>query len=309
MPKNPKIKVVGVGGAGGNAVSRMMRQKVKGIDLIAVNTDAQDLRKARAHLKLRIGRQLTQGLGTGMNPELGRQAAEEQREEILKALEGSDLVFISLGLGGGTGSGASPIIAEIAKDLGALTVGVVTTPFSFEGLARQKIAQDGLKLLGEKVDTLIPISNDKLLLVLDAKVSLSSAFSFCDQLLREAVQGISDLILLPGIINVDFADLKSIIKNSGTAFFGIGRARGEGRAKKAALLAISSPLLERSCKGAKGVLFNVAGGADISLFEIDEVAKAITSELDPEAKVIFGAIQDEKLRRGEIKVALVVTGF
>jgi len=271
---NTKIKVVGVGGSGGNAVSRMMKCKIKGVELIAVNADAQDLKKARAHKKVRIGINLTKGLGTGMNPQIGKKAAE-----------------------------------EIAKDLGALTVAVVTKPFSFEGIQRAEIAKESAKELKGKVDTLIAISNDKLLSVLEPKTTILNAFWFCDEILRQAVQGISDLIVLPGIINIDFADVKAIMKNSGSALFGIGKAKGEGRAREAATRALSFPLSDNFCKGAKGVLFNVSGGKDISLSEVDEIAKIITREVSPEAKIVFGAIQDEKLNKGEIKVTVMVTGF
>jgi len=306
---NTKIKVVGVGGSGGNAVSRMMKCKIKGVEMIAINADAQDLQRARAHKKVRIGVSLTKGLGTGMNPEVGKEAAKEQEEEIRKILNGSDLVFIVCGLGGGCGSGASPVIAEIAKESGALTVAVVTNPFSFEGVQRAEIAKESLKELKGKVDTLIAVSNDKLLSVLEPETTILNAFWFCDEILRQAVQGISDLIVLPGIINIDFADVKAIMKNSGSAFFGIGKAKGEGRAGTAAKKALSSPLSDISSKGAKGVLFNVSGGKDISLSEVDEIAKIITQEVSPEAKIVFGAIQDEKLNKGEIKVTVMVTGF
>ena len=244
-----------------------------------------------------------------MHPEIGREAAEEQREEIQEVLRGSDMVFITCGLGGGTGSGASPIVAEIAKKQGALTIAVVTKPFSFEGIERMEIAQDSLKKLKDKVDTLITVSNDKLLSVLEPKTTVSNAFWVCDEILRQAVQGISDLIVLPGIINIDFADVKAIMKDSGSALFGIGKAKGQERAKEAARKALSLPLLDISYKGAKGVLFSVSGSRDISLSEVDEVAKIITQEVSPEAKVIFGAIQDEKLKKGEIKVTVVATGF
>jgi len=309
MTSTAKIKVVGVGGSGGNALSRMMKCKIKGVELVAVNADAQDIQRTRAHRKVRIGRGLTKGLGTGMNPEIGRQAAEEQREEIEQAIKGADMVFVTCGLGGGCGSGASPVVAEIAKKSGALTLAVVTKPFSFEGAQRAEIAQDSLKRLKGKVDTLISISNDKLLSILEAKTTVLNAFWLCDETLRQAVQGISDLIVLPGIINIDFADVKAIMKDSGSALFGIGKAKGVERAKEAAKKALNSPLLDISCKGAKGVLFNVSGGKDISLSEIDEAAKIITQEVSPEAKVIFGAIQDEKLKKGEIKVTVIATGF
>ncbi len=304
-----KIKVVGVGGSGGNAVSRMVKSGIKGVEFIAVNADAQDLEKAKADKKIRIGRKLTKGLGTGMNPLIGQQAAKEQEEEIKKALIGSDLVFITCGLGGGCGSGAAPVIAEIAKKSGALVIAVVTTPFSFEGIQRFQIAEESLKELKKKVDTLIIISNDKLFSVLDLKTTVSDAFWFCDEVLRQAVQGISDLIVLPGIINISFADIRAIMENSGTALFGIGKAKGEGRAMVAAKKALNSPLSDISYKGAKRVLFNVSGGKDISLSEVDEVAKIITQEVSPEARIVFGAIQDEKLDKGEIKVTVIITGF
>jgi len=309
MTSNTKIKVVGVGGSGSNVISRMMRCKIKGVELVAINADAQDLQRAKAHRKIRIGKDLTRGLGTGMNPEIGREAAEEQREEIQEALKGSDMVFITCGMGGGCGSGAAPVVADIVKKSGALTLAVVTKPFSFEGIQRMEIAQDSLKKLSGKVDTLISISNDKLLSILEPKTTVSNAFWICDETLRQAVQGISDLIVLPGIINIDFADVKAIMKDSGSALFGIGKATGPERAREAAQKALSSPLLDLSCKGAKGVLFSVSGGKDISLSEIDEAAKIITQEVSPEAKVIFGAIQNEKLKKGEIKVTVIATGF
>ncbi len=306
---NTKIKVVGVGGSGTNAISRMMRCKIKGVKLIALNADIQDLQRTKAHQRIRIGRELTKGLGTGMNPEVGRKAAEEQREEIEQALEDTDMVFITCGLGGGCGSGASPVVAEIAKNLGALTIAVVTKPFSFEGVQRMEIAENSQRKLKEKVDTLIAISNDKLLSILEPKTTVLNAFWICDEILRQAVQGISDLIVLPGIINIDFADVKAIMKDSGSALFGIGRAKGQERAKEAARKALDSPLLDISYKGAKGILFNVSGNEDVSLSEVDEVAKIITQEVSPSAKIIFGAIQNEKLKKGEIKVTVVATGF
>jgi cell division protein FtsZ len=303
-----KIKVVGVGGSGSNAVSRMKRCKIQGVELIAINTDAQDLKKTKADAKVRIGKKLTQGLGTGMNPEIGKKAAEESRAEIQEVLKDSDMIFITCGEGGGTGSGAAPVVAEIAKNLGALTVAIVTKPFSFEGAFRRKIAEAGIGKLKEKVDSLIAISNDKLLETLDPKTSILNAFWICDDILREAVRGISDLITLPGIVNVDFANVKTIMANSGTALFGIGKARGEKRAETAALQAINSPLLDINLRGAKGILFSVSG-RDVSLSEIDEVAKVICQEISPEAKIIFGAVLDEKLKKGEIKVTVIATGF
>lgn len=309
LTKPTKIKVVGVGGSGGNAVSRMMKCNIRGVELMALNTDDQDLKKTRAHLKLRIGKKITQGLGTGMHPEIGKQAALESKEEISEILKGADMVFITYGAGGGTGTGAGPVVAEISKNSGALTVAVITKPFSFEGGLRGKIAEAGIRRLKGKVDTLLSIQNDKLLEALDPKTTISGAFWTCDDVLHQAVQAISDLVVLSGIINVDFADIKSIMKDSGTALFGIGKAKGEKRAEEAVRLALNSPLLDISVKGAKGILFNVSGSRDIALTEIDDVAKVITQEINPEAKVIFGAVQDEKLKRGEIKVTVIATGF
>ena len=309
MKSIAKIKVIGVGGSGSNTISRMKKSKIKGIELIVINTDAQDLSRAKADLKLRIGRKTTRGLGTGMNPEIGRISALENQKEISEILKGSDMVFVTGGEGGGTCSGAAPIVAEAARESGALTIAVVTKPFSFEGQIRARIAENGIKKLKEKVDALISISNDKLLSTLDLNISLLNAFLICDDILRQAVQGISDLILLPGIINVDFADVRAIMASSGSALFGSGKAQGEDRIEKAALAAVNSPLLDISMKGAKGVLFNVSGGKDISLIEIDQAAKVITREINPEAKVIFGVVQNEKLKKGEIKITIIATGF
>ena len=311
MKNNIKIKVIGVGGSGLNALSRMAKCQISGIELVAVNTDVQDLIKVKADFKLRIGQKTTQGLGAGMKPEIGRKSALENRQEIMEIVKGSEMIFITCGLGGGTGTGAAPVIAQIAKELGILTLAIVTKPFSFEGQSRLKIAEQGLKDLKESVDTLIVISNDKLFSMFEPDVPLVNAFWTCDDILRQAVQGISDLILLPGIINVNFADIKSIMANAGSALFGVGLAKGENRAENAALAAINSPLLDVSIKGAKGILFNVSGGKDISLSEIDQVAKTITREVNPEAKVIFGAVQDDKnkMKQGEIKVTVIATGF
>jgi cell division protein FtsZ len=309
MNSSAKIKVIGVGGSGCNAVSRMMKCKIQGIDLIALNTDAQDLVKTQAHQKIRIGREATKGLGTGMNPEIGRKAAEENREEIEEILKGSDMIFITSGLGGGTGSGAGPVVAEIAKKQGALTIAVVTKPFSFEGNQRQGVAEKALKNLRDKVDTLLIIPNDKILSLIDKETTLLSAFWACDEVLREAVQGISDLIVFPGIINVDFADLKAIMKNSGPALFGIGYGKGENRIEEAVNRAINSPLLDFSIQGAKGLLFNVSGGKDISLEEVNDIANIITKNTSSRAKVIFGAVQDKSLAKGEIKITVIATGF
>ena len=304
-----KIKVVGVGGGGGNAISRMVTSKIHGVDFVAINTDVQDLHHTNAPEKLHIGKNLSKGLGAGMNPEIGRQAAEENRDEIHDVLKGADMVFITCGLGGGTGTGAAPIIAEAAKDSGALTVGVVTKPFSFEGAQRAKIAQEGLLQLKDRVDTLITIPNDKLLSLIDRKTSLINAFSVVDDVLRQAVQGISDLVVMPGIVNVDFADVKTIMQDAGSALMGIGRAVGEDRAIEAAKAAVNSPLLEISIDGAKGVLFNVSGGQDLTMSEINDAAKIITESIDPEAKVIFGALVDDKMKKGEIKITVISTGF
>jgi cell division protein FtsZ len=309
LKKKPKIKVVGIGGAGCNAILRMTKAKIEGVELVAINTDLQDLKKVRADFKIRIGKNLTKGLGAGMNPEIGKEAAKEQKEEIKEILKDGDLIFITYGAGGGTGSGAGPVVAEISKNLGVLTVAIVTKPFSFEGIFRKQIAQKSLEELKERVDSLISISNDKLLATLNPKISLTQAFWFGDDILRQAVQGISDLIVSPGIINVDFASVKSILKNSGSALFGIGISEGEKRAQEAALKALNSPLLDRSCKGAKGILFNVSGGKDISLSEIEEVAKIITKEVNPEAKIIFGAVQNPEFKKGEMKVTVIATGF
>ena len=304
-----KIKVIGIGGSGGNAVSRMKKTKIAGVELIAVNTDYQDLKKINADLKLQIGRKLTQGLGAGMNPEVGKKAAEEQRADIEKNLKGADMIFLTGGLGGGSFTGAAPVIAELSKNLGILTIAFCTLPFSFEGNYRKKIALSGKEKLKEKVDALITIKNDKLLESLDPKLPLLNAFWLCDDILREGVRGISDLILRPGIINIDFAGCKTILKNSGTCLFGMGRASGEKRAETAARNALRSPFLEVSPKGAGGVLFNVSGGKDISLAEIEEIGRFLTQEINPQARVLFGAVEDHELPRGEIKVTVIITGF
>ncbi|MBU1167425.1 cell division protein FtsZ [Patescibacteria group bacterium] len=303
-----KIKVVGVGGGGNSAISRMAESEMHGIEFVAVNSDAQALHISGVEKKIHIGKALTKGLGAGMNPEIGRQAAEEDQDEIRNALEGADMVFITCGLGGGTGTGAAPVIAEVARDLGALTVGVVTKPFSFEGAQRREIANKGHLDLEEKVDTLITIPNDKLLQIIDKKTSLLDAFEVVDDVLKQGVQGISDLITIPGIVNVDFADVKAIMQGTGSALMGIGRASGENRAVEAAKAAIESPLLELSIGGAKGVLFNVSGGEDLGMFEIDESARVITESVDPDAKIIFGAVRDAELTN-EIKITVIATGF
>ncbi|MEK7453255.1 MAG: cell division protein FtsZ [Patescibacteria group bacterium] len=304
-----RIKVVGVGGGGGNAVSRMVESKIKGVDFIAVNTDAQDLHHSAAKTKIHIGKNTTKGLGAGMNPDVGRQAAEESREEIQEALKGSDLVFVTCGMGGGTGTGASPVVAEIAKNIGALTIGVVTKPFSFEGIQRSRLATDGVENLKEKVDALVVIPNDRIFNIIEKKTSIMGSFALVDDVLQNAVQGISDLITLPGIINVDFADIRAIMQDAGSALMGIGVASGDDRAIEAARAAISSPLLEISIEGAKGVLFSVSGGADMGMMEINDAAKVISEYVDPNAKIIFGALIDQRLKKGEIKVTVIATGF
>lgn len=304
-----KIKVVGVGGGGTNAVTRMFNTKIKGVDFVSVNTDAQDLHHAQASLKIHIGKGVTRGLGTGMNPELGRQAAEEAREEIQDALKGSDLVFVTCGLGGGTGSGASSVVAEAAKDLGALVIGVITKPFTFEGVHRSRIAEEALVNLRSNVDALVVIPNDRIFNMISDDTSFVRSFEIVDDVLRQAVQGISDLITLPGIINVDFNDVKAIMQDAGSALMGIGIASGEDRAKKAAQMAINSPLLEVSIEGAKGVLFNVSGGPDLGMMEINQAAQVITDSVDKDAKIIFGAVNDTRLKKGEIKITVIAAGF
>ncbi len=304
-----RIKVVGVGGSGGHAISRMIDSKLKGVEFVAINTDAQDLHHNKAAEKVHIGKNLTKGLGAGMNPDIGRQAAEENRDEIQDVLKGADMVFVTCGLGGGTGTGAAPIVAETAKELGALTVAVVTKPFTFEGAQRRAIAEEGHENLRERVDTLITIPNDKLLQIIDKKTTLLNSFKIVDDVLRQGVQGISDLITKPGIVNVDFADVKAIMANSGSALMGIGIGAGENRASEAAKAAINSPLLELSVDGAKGVLFNVSGASDLTMLEINEAANIITESIDTNAKVIFGAVVDETIRKGEIQITVVATGF
>lgn len=303
---NPSIKVIGVGGSGSNTISRMARFGIGGVELLAVNTDAQALHFSKADKKILIGKDTTNGLGTGMDDNVGRKAAEESREEILENLKGADMVFVTCGLGGGTGSGASPIVAEISKKLGILTIAVVTTPFSFEGEQRKRIAADAIKNLKDKVDSLLIISNDKLLKIIDEKTTVSNAFLICDEVLGQAVQGITDLILSPGIINIDFASVVSIMKNSGQALFGTGKASGENRAMLAAERAINSPLLDFSIKGSKGVLFSVSG-INTTLNEIQEAAKVITKNVDSKAQIIFGAVKDKNLKKDEIKVSVIAT--
>lgn len=303
-----KIKVVGVGGAGGSVVNRMIETGIKGVEFIAINTDAQALHYSRAPKKLHIGKTVTRGLGAGMNPELGTRAAEESQNEIRDLLKDSDMIFITCGLGGGTGTGAAPVVAEIAKDLGALTVSVVTKPFAFEGAQRRNIAERGLATLIDKVDTIVTIPNDKILQIIDKKTPLMDSFAIVDDILRQGVQGIAEIITVPGMINVDFADVKAVMANTGSALMGIGEASGENRAIEAAKAAISSPLLEVSIDGARGVLFMITGGRDLTMNEVNEASKVITASVDEDAKIIFGTVIDDKLK-DQIKITVVATGF
>ncbi|MDD5567414.1 MAG: cell division protein FtsZ [Patescibacteria group bacterium] len=303
-----KIKVIGLGGSGGSAVNRMISSKIRGVEFVVINTDAQALHHNQAHTKIQIGKTTTRGLGAGMDMELGQKAAEENQDEIYDNLKGSDMVFLTCGLGGGTGTGSAPVVADIAKDVGALTVAVVTKPFAFEGDERRRIAENGLAQLIEKVDTIITIPNDRLLQIIDKKTSLIEAFGIVDDILRQGVQGISDLITVPGLVNVDFADVKAIMQNAGSALMGIGRGTGESRAVEAAKAAIESPLLEMSIEGAKGILFTVTGGSNLSMYELNEAAKIITSSADPNAKIIFGSVIDENLK-DEVRITVIATGF
>ena len=304
-----RIRVVGVGGSGNNAVNHMINSKVKGVEFIAVNTDAQDLHRSLAKRKIHIGKNLTRGLGAGMNPELGRRAAEETRQEIQEALQGSDMVFITCGMGGGTGTGGAAVVAKIAKEIGALTVAVVTKPFSFEGAQRTEIAEHGLAALKKEVDAYLVIPNDKLLSIVEAQTSAKNAFALCDEILRQAVEGVSDIITTPGEINTDFNDIKAIMEGAGPALMGIGIADGDNRAKDAAAAAVNSPLLDVSITGAKGILFVVAGSDDLGILEVQEAAKVIGESVDKTAKVIFGIMRDEKLKKGQLRIIVIATGF
>jgi cell division protein FtsZ len=304
-----RIKVLGLGGSGGNAVNHMINSKVRGVDFITINTDSQDLHRSLAKKRINIGKNLTRGLGTGMNADLGRRAAEETRDEIQEAIKGADMVFVTCGLGGGTGSGTSPIVARTAKELGCLTVAVVTRPFYFEGRQRTRIADAALDDLKKEVDAIIVIPNDRLLSAIDKATTVKNAFAMCDDILRHAVEGISDLITTPGLVNIDFADIRTVMENAGSALMGIGSASGENRAIDAAKAAINSPLLDVSIAGAKGVLFSIAGGEDLTMFEIQDAAKVITESIDPEAKIIFGTVRDDKLKKNEIKITVIATGF
>lgn len=304
-----RIRVVGVGGSGGNAINHMVSSNVVGVDFIAVNTDAQDLHKSKAKKKIHIGKSLTRGLGTGMNADVGKQAAEETREELQEALKGSDMVFVTGGMGGGTGTGAAPVVAKVARELGALTVGVVTKPFGFEGAHRMRMAEQGIAELKKAVDAIIIIPNERLLAIVNRDTGVKNAFALCDDILKQAVEGISDLITSTGIINVDFADVRTVMQNAGSALMGIGLAMGEKRAEQAARAAINSPLLEVSIHGAKGVLFSIAGSDDLGMLEIQDAANVITEAIDPDAKVIFGTVTDESLKKGQVRVTVIATGF
>lgn len=308
MEQFAQIKVIGVGGGGSNAVNRMIAAGLRGVEFISVNTDAQALYLANSECKLQIGEKLTKGLGAGANPEIGAQAAEESREDIKQALKGADMVFVTAGMGGGTGTGAAPIIAEVARELGALTVGVVTKPFTFEGRRRAATAEKGISLLKEKVDTLITIPNDRLLQVVDKRTPILEAFRIADDVLRQGVQGISDLIAVPGLINLDFADVKTIMRETGAALMGIGVGTGDNRTVEAAKKAIASPLLETSIDGARGVLLNITGGVNLSLFEVNEAADIVAEAADPDANIIFGAVIDESLD-DEVRITVIATGF
>ena len=302
------IKVIGVGGGGGNAVNRMVASDVAGVEFWTINTDAQALAQAMSPRRLQIGQKLTRGLGAGGNPAIGQKAAEESRDEIATALENADLVFITSGMGGGTGTGAAPIVAEIAKEIGALTVGVVTRPFLFEGRRRTGQAEQGLEALQSRVDTLIVIPNDKLLAVISEQTPVQEAFRFADDILRQGVQGITDIITIPGLVNVDFADVRAIMADAGSALMGIGLGSGKSRAREAANAAISSPLLESSIEGARGVVFNITGGSDLTLHEVNAAAETIYEVVDPNANIIFGAVLDERLQ-GEVRITVIATGF
>jgi len=303
-----QIKVIGVGGAGNNAVNRMIQAGLRGVEFISINTDKQALYMSQANIKIQIGEKLTKGLGAGANPEIGQRAAEESREELIQSIKGADLVFVTAGMGGGTGTGAAPIIAEITKELGILTVGVITKPFQFEGRQRMANGENGVQLLKEKVDTLVTIPNDRLLQVAEKRTSLSEAFRIADDILRQGVQGISDLIAVPGLINLDFADVKTIMKERGLAHMGIGRASGDNRAIEAAKQAIQSPLLETTIEGSRGVLLNITGGLNLGLFEVNEAAELVAQAADPNANIIFGAVIDEAMS-DEIRITVIATGF
>ncbi len=304
-----KIKVIGIGGAGGNAISRMVKNFPKGIDFVAINTDIQDLNHTKAKKKIFIGRNITKGLGTGMKPELGKKAAEDAKEEISQALKGADIIFITAGFGGGTGTGASPVVAEIARELGILTIAVITKPFSFEGAERSRLAEEGIANLGEKVDAVITIPNDRIFNLIDKETSLPKAFEEIDEVLKNAIEGISEIIMTSGVINVDFADVKTILENTGLAVIGVGKAAGKDRAINSVNLACNSPLLEIPIDGAKAALFSIASNRDLKMEEVNEIAQVISSNLDSNAKIIFGTYHSSNLKKGELKTIVIATGF
>ncbi len=308
MDGTATIKVIGVGGAGNNAVNRMVESGIKGVEFIAVNTDEQILEKSKAGTTIQIGEKITKGLGAGANPDIGAQSAEENKSEITEALRGADMVFVTAGMGGGTGTGAAPIVASVAKEMGILTIGIVTKPFTFEGKKRLSQAERGIESLKGKVDTLVVIPNDKLLQIIDRKTTMVEAFRMADDVLRQGVQGISDLIAIPGLVNLDFADVKTIMLNTGMAHMGIGSASGENRAEDAAKQAIQSPLLETSIEGARGVIINITGGNDLGLHEVNTAAELVQRSVDPEANIIFGAVIDENMN-DEISITVIATGF
>jgi cell division protein FtsZ len=304
-----KIKVIGVGGGGGNAINRMIKENLQGVEFIAVNTDAQALFFSDAPYQIRIGDKLTKGLGAGGDPQIGAEAAKESEEELRKSVADADMVFITAGIGGGTGTGASPLLAQLAKETGALTIGVVTKPFNFEGRRRKEVAEQGIADLKERVDTLIVIPNDRLLELVDKKASIQEAFSFADDVLRQGIQGISELITVPGLINLDFADVRTIMSKGGSALMAVGRASGDTRAVDAAYAAVSSPLLGVTIDGATGVLFNVTGSADLTLHEVDEAARVIRDMAHPDVNLIFGAVMDPEMNDGQIQITVIATGF
>ncbi len=308
MGQFAQIKVIGVGGGGSNAVNRMIAAGLRGIEFIAINTDKQALFSSKANTKIQIGDKLTRGLGAGANPEIGEKAANESRDEIAQAIKGADMVFVTAGMGGGTGTGAAPVVAQISREMGILTVGVVTKPFMFEGRKRMQHAERGIENLKESVDTLVTIPNDRLLQVVEKKTSIVDAFKIADDVLRQGVQGISDVIAVPGLVNVDFADVKTIMLNTGLAHMGIGRASGENRAEEAAKQAIHSPLLETSIEGARGVLFNITGGPDLGMFEVNTAAELVQKSVDPDANIIFGSVIDDNMK-DEILITVIATGF
>ena len=308
MDGTATIKVIGVGGAGNNAVNRMIEAGIKGVDFIAVNTDRQALQTSKASTKIQIGEKITRGLGAGANPDVGAQSAEESKSELSEVLRGADMVFVTAGMGGGTGTGAAPVVAQAAKEMGILTIGVVTKPFTFEGKKRLSQAERGIESLKGKVDTLVVIPNDKLLQIIDRKTSIIEAFKMADDVLRQGVQGISDVISIPGLVNLDFADVKTIMLNTGMAHMGVGRASGENRAEDAAKEAIQSPLLETSIEGARGVIINITGGDDLGLHEVNTAAELVQRSVDPEANIIFGTVTDPTME-DEIQITVIATGF